>query len=52
MGETPCIPYVETLENKMIRYAGYFQDFRPWCSVDPIKELPVSEALKLYGLGN
>jgi len=50
--DSACVPYQETLENRMIRYAGYFQDFTSWYAVDPMKELPVNEALRLYGLGN
>ena len=47
-----CVPYHETLEDEAIRMAGYFQDWRPWQAIDPVAQLPISEALKLYGLGN
>ena len=47
-----CVPYRETLEEEARRMAGYFQDWRPWQAIDPIAQLPISEALKLYGLGS
>ena len=36
---------------KAIRYGGYFQEWRPWHAIDPVKDLSIDEALKLYGLG-
>ena len=49
--EALCVKYSETLGDKTSRLAGFFQDWRGYQAIDPIKQLPIPEALKLYGLG-